>query len=235
MVFLSIGFVYNSIFRRNMKYSVHIFGNFLMSKLLTVQFDSFIKTYGFYSRKMELSIEKGISEGSLQLKRRNFYNYLIIRARPLYKLINWFYTADPEKCKIKINLDHLLFFIHCIIYIGKGLGYRCFSHCKDALKILSGVWRGRVSMKLHTLANMIRRGEGIVVLRTFVDADNYVALNREHAMICACFGHVTNIRHGSPYGSMRSWEDTEVINFGIMTLYSVLKQCIIERPNEIHL
>ena len=82
---------------------------------------------------------------------------------------------------------------------------------------------------------MIRRGEGIVVLRTFVDADNYVALNREHAMICACFGQITNIRKGSPYGCMKSWNSAEIVNFGYMLLYFALRQCISERPSEIEI
>ena len=153
--------IFNSKISRDLKHTAWVFRKLLMSKLLTIQLDLFIKTLGLYARKMESSIESGINEGTMLRKKKRFYNYLILRARPLYMLINQFYTTNLELGRIEINLDHVLAFIRCVIYIGKGLGYRCFSH--------------------------------------------YVALNREHAMICACFGHVTNIRKGSPYGSMRSW------------------------------
>ena len=73
-----------------------------------------------------------------------------------------------------------------------------------------------------------------MVVKVFCDSDNYVALNREHAMICACLNQITNVRKGSPYGIMRTWDPTLTLNFGYMLLYFALRQCITERPPEIN-
>ena len=51
---------------------------------------------------------------------------------------------------------------------------------------------------------MLWKDKGLLVVKVFCDLDNYMALNREHAVICACFGHITNVRRGSPYGLMRT-------------------------------
>ena len=71
-------------------------------------------------------------------------------------------------------------------------------------------------------------------MQLFCDSNNYMALCREHAMICTCLGYIRNIRKGSPYGDMAaSWTETEILNYGYMCLFFALRQCIIENPNEI--
>ena len=183
---------------------------------------------------MEMSLDRRMDTGLLTKKRKRFYNYIILRSGPLYKLLEYFYTIDLETTGFDLGIEHLLYFIKSIVYIGKGCGYRCISHCKDAIKLLRGEWNGKISVKLKTIATNLKNNEGLLVVKVFGDSDNYMALNREHSMICACFGQITNVRHGSPYGEMRSWSKYEVLNFGHILLYVVLKQCLIEMPNEIN-
>ena len=202
----------------------------------TLNFNLFIKIYTYYSRKLEISIKKDIYSGILAYKKKKIYNYIILRSSPLEKILLHFFTRDIDSVGFDISLDLLMYFISSIEYIGKGCGQRRFQHLKDAKLYLQGCWKGKVSLKLKILAEHLKNHEGLLVIQLFADADNYMALCREHAMICTCLGFITNVRKGSPYGEMvLSWTDLETLNYGYMCLFLALRQCITERPNEIYL
>ena len=201
-----------------------------------MNFDLFFKIFTYYSRKLEISIKKDINEGVLDYKKKKYYNYLILRSSPLEKILKYFFTKDLDGAGFSITPELLLFFLSSIEYIGKGCGQRRFQHLKDAKKYLLGLWKGNVSTKLQHLSDLLKHRNGLLVIQIFTDSDNYMAMCKEHAMICTCLGYITNVRKGSPYGDMaRLWSDTEIINYGYMCLFFALRQCIIESPNEIYL
>ena len=68
-------------------------------------------------------------------------------------------------------------------------------------------------------------------MQVFNDADHYVSLCRENAIIKNVGPKLTNLINGSAYGLMEwRWSPNEIKNFGEMLLYFTLRQCIIERP-----
>ena len=84
-------------FRNRFASCLEMFGKASMSKQSFSSFDFFFKVFGYYARKMEISINSEISKGKLQKKKKRFYNYIIIRSGSLYKLILNFYTHELDR------------------------------------------------------------------------------------------------------------------------------------------
>ena len=59
-----------------------------------IDFDVFFKVFAYYSRKLELSIEQNKAAGILLNKRKRFYNFIIMKAKPFYKILEYFVTGS---------------------------------------------------------------------------------------------------------------------------------------------
>ena len=83
---------------------------------------------------------------------------------------------------------------------------------------------------------VLRDNKAVSVIQCFSNSCEEEALSREHAMIMATRATSSNIYRGSPKGLMREgMTDIEVENLGVMLLYSVLRQCMVEIPSKIYL
>ena len=118
--------------------------------------------------------------------------------------------------------------------LGRAVGCndRKLKHLQEALLVFNGEMKlSRVSAKLTKISKSWENASGVAVIQLFSDADHYVSLCRENAMIKSC-KNLTNMINGSIYGLMKDkWSVFEIKNFGEMLLYFALKQCIVERPS----
>ena len=84
------------------------------------------------------------------------------------------------------------------------------------------------------MLDLWKTGNGITILQLFYEASHYEAHAREFAIIKAIgLKNITNIVNGTPYGAIKEWNSTEIVNFGRMILYNALTMCIIEPPRVI--
>ena len=96
-----------------------------MSKQSFSSFDFFFKVFGYYARKMEISINSEISKGILQKKKKRFYNYIILRSGSLYKLILHFYTHELDRDGFDISW--IFFILSKVLFIWvKAVGLEAF-------------------------------------------------------------------------------------------------------------
>ena len=208
--------------------------NILDSCIIKNVHELFINVILKYSQQLEISIENLKKRKILKPKpRKNFYNYLLVDAELLYKLIDSF---DINGLTMRsIDIEDLKKFLRCIIYIGKGKNDRRHKHLLEGKKCFDGKMElSKITSKLSKIKDIWKRGGGIVVLQLFSDSDHYLSLCRENAMIRAAGNSLTNIINGSIFGLMKSqWSDHEINNFGEMLLYFALKQSIFERPTPI--
>ena len=119
-----------------------------------------------------------------------------------------------------------------IVYGGKGIDIRMFSHVKNGKKIkLKRLKPNKISAKFSKICSIWEKGEGISAIKLFSECSNYEALSREYAIIKALgLNNLTNVISGTCYGAMRSWSETEVINFGNMILMNAFKNIIDDNP-----
>ena len=185
----------------------------------------FVSVYLSYCMDLEKSLGNR--------KNKISYNYILIEASVLYKIID---RINDSVLGIRpITMLDILLFKEALIYIGKGQKDRKDSHLKEAFKLLIGKLDEALITEKHTrIVNAWMHGEGIVVLQFLNDSDSFLSLCRESAMIKSAGDNLSNVRNGSAYGSMKNkWTNTEILNFGEMLLYFSLKQCILERPSPI--
>ena len=189
----------------------------------------FIKVYLEYNTALCNSIDNLQAKKQLIKHKRNFYNYILIDSKLLYRIVDSFNTSILGLRPISI--EDIINFKKAIIYIGKGKKERRNIHINEASSILGGTLNKR-SEKFTKILKIWRKGGGIVVLQIQSDSDHYLALCRENAMIQATGkALLTNINNGSVYGLMKNkWTFPEILNFGEMLLYFSLQKCIIERP-----
>ena len=191
----------------------------------------FINVYLEYSHILEKSIDSLQKEKILEFKSKKYYNYLLIEAEPLYKMINNFDTNGL--CPYSITHHDLAIFKQSIIYIGKGKNGRKCSHLVEAHTLFEGKMElNKINAKFTKIVQTWKKGEGVVVLQFLSESDHFVSLCRENAMIKSAGNSLTNLINGSVYGLMKNkWTIPEIKNFGEMLLYLSLRQCIWERPN----
>ena len=194
----------------------------------------FINVVLKYSVDLETSIENLKKNKILKpFTRKNFYNYLIIDAEPLYQLIDSF---DINGLSMRnITKEDLYKFKESLVYVGKGKNDRRNQHLLEGKLLLEGKMKlAKISAKFTKITEIWKRGNGIVVLQLFNDSDHYLSLCRENAMIKAAGNNLTNIINGSIFGLMKTkWSPSEIKFFGEMLLYFALKQTIFERPSPI--
>ena len=90
-----------------------------------------------YGQDLENSIRDLYLKGTLKEKNTNkYYNYLILDAGKLYKLMERFDTN--ELCLREVQNTNLSDFKKCIIYIGKGCGERKYIHLREAEDLMNG-------------------------------------------------------------------------------------------------
>ena len=193
--------------------------------------DLFINVELQYAKILEDSIIKLKRKNVLKSKGMKYYNYIIIDGLSLNKLLERFITDDGLKPR-EITLEDMVEFKAAIIYIGKGCNDRKLKHLQEALLVFNGEMKlSQVSAKLTKISKSWENASGVAVIQLFSDADHYVSLCRENAMIKSC-KNLTNLINGSIYGLMKDkWSVFEIKNFGEMLLYFALKQCIVERPS----
>lgn len=199
--------------------------------------DLFINVNLNYSRKLEISINQLKKEKLLKAKStKKYYNYIIMDAFSLYKILERFDT--DELCGLgykEITTKDVDDFKDTIVYIGKGCNNRKMMHMFEAKSVFEGKMDLRkINSKLTKIAKIWENGKGVIILQIFSDSDHYISLCRENAMIKSVGSKLTNLISGSIYGLMKSrWTLNEIQNFGEMLLYFALKQCIIERPSPV--
>ena len=191
----------------------------------------FVNVYLDYNDRLCNSISHLQLKGKLKQMPNKFYNYILVDADLLYKLLNSF---DTNKVNFQsISSKDLADFKQAIIYIGKGVNDRKYSHLIEALSLIEGRMNiKKVNAKYTKIVNIWNKKSGVIILHLFSDSNHYISLSRENAMIKAVGKSLTNLISGSVYGLMKNkWSQSEILNFGEMLLYFSLRQCIIERPN----
>ena len=142
---------------------------------------------------------------------RNYYNYILIDADLLYRLVDSF--NDSKLGLHSITMEDMIRFKQAIIYIGKGKLARKYSHLREAFKkLLEG--NLDISNKNSRIANIWNRGGGIIPIQMLSDSGNFLAISREYSMIKTTGEHLTNVIIGSVHGIMKNeWTSTEVLKF----------------------
>ena len=199
--------------------------------------DLFINVNLMYAKKLEHSIDALKKEKLLKpMRNKRYYNYIIMDASALYKLLERFDTDEvcglgPKQITLKDTED----FKETIIYIGKGCNDRKMKHMYEAKSAFEGkIDLRKINAKLTKITRIWHNGKGIVIIQIFSDSDHYISLCRENAMIKAAGNKLTNLISGSIYGLMKyKWTMQEIKKFGEMLLYFAFKQCITERPSQI--
>ena len=178
-----------------------------------------------------MSIKRLQQDKILEAKSKKCYNYLLVEAKPLYKILDNFDTNGI--CQRSITRNDLHIFKQCVVYVGKGVNGRKSSHMVEALSLLEGKMDlCKINAKYTKIVSIWKKGEGVVELQVFSESDHYISLCRENSMIKSIGNNLTNLINGSVYGLMKhKWTIPEIFNFGEMLLYFSLKQCIWERPN----
>ena len=178
------------------------------------------------SKQLTKSIETLVQNNLLENRGTNYYNYILLDANLLYKLLN---SCDTKSLCTETVLN---IFKKCIIYIGKGSNNRRMWHLFEAASILNneGLYK-EISAKFERIIDVWKQGNGIVALQVYNDSDHYVSLCRENAMMEAAGDSITNHNKGSAYGLMEeNWTEQDILNFGNFLLYFSLRQCFIEQP-----
>ena len=223
-------------FRNDLSFAIFNFknNNIIDSSTSKTVHELFITVVLKYSENLEASIEHLKTKNILIAKpRKNYYNYLILNANSLYKLINSF---DTKSLSMRpITNDDLTKFNDSLIYIGKGKNDRKHQHLLEGKSLFEGNFSYKtMSSKFQKILDIWKLGNGLVVFQIFSNSDHYLSLCREYAMIKAAGKNLTNINQGSVFGIMKSkWTINEIKNFGEMLLFFALKQCIVERPSPI--
>ena len=189
---------------------------------IDVVHELFIKVYLEYNMVLENSIMSLQNRNILKSCSRNYYNYILIDADLLYRLVDSF--NDSKLGLRSITMEDMIRFKQAIIYIGK------YSHLREAFKkLLEG--NLDISNKNSRIANIWNRDGGIIPIQMLSDSGNFLAISREYSMIKTTGEHLTNVIIGSVHGIMKNeWTSTEVRKFLRMLLYFYFYQCLIERP-----
>ena len=163
---------------------------------IDVVHELFIRVYLEYNMVLENSIMSLQNRNILKSCSRNYYNYILIDADLLYRLVDSF--NDSKLGLHSITMEDMIRFKQAIIYIGKGKLARKYSHLREAFKkLLEG--NLDISNKNSRIANIWNRGGGIIP---------------KYSMIKTTGEHLTNVIIGSVHGIMKNeWTSTEVLKF----------------------
>lgn len=99
-------------------------------------------------------------------------------------------------------------FLDSIFYVGKGKKSRPFQHLVDARSARDNGMAGQ-AVKHEKICNIWEAGYGVSFVQCFHNLSSDEAFTREALMIKAInVKNLTNIRHGSVYGSVREWSES---------------------------
>ena len=202
------------------------------NKSVSHSYEIFISTQKFYLAILRKSIQGYLKCGTLPtVPGKSFYNYLIINASRLLRLLD---DIDDNE---DITSHHLEELKKAIDYAGKGNNGRKLDHLRDGKKIIQKQLKlSKVCAKYSKITQIWEKGHGIVCLQIFGESDHYEAHCKEFAIIKAIgLNNLTNVNSGSVYGDMKDfWNSNEIQNFGNMILHNTLKMCISVRPVAIY-
>ena len=192
----------------------------------------FANIHKIYNDDLRKSIKTQIDNFELpKMGNPQFYNYLIINAAKLYAILDK-YKPDGLLQPTISNADFERF-KRAILYAGKGINARKFSHLVCGKQILlNQLPFNKICAKFSKITQAWENGHGIVVIHLFTETNHYEAHSREFAIIKALgLNNITNQNNGCPYGVMKNkWNMTETVNYGNMLLYNTLKMAIQENP-----
>ena len=195
-------------------------------------FNIFDPIHKFYNQVLEESIADEVKSGVLdEVKGKDFYNYVLIEANEFHKIMRYYGPHRPN-----ITKKHFRRLKKKIFYSGKGRNGRKMMHLKLGKRLFNKkMRRNKICAKFSKICQIWDKGQGIICLQLFHEADHFMAHNREFSIIKALgFNNLTNSINGSCYGDMKvSWNKNEISNFGNMLLYNAFKMCIIEPPSVI--
>ena len=203
--------------------------------------DQFINIGRYYENRLSVSIDDLEKTKKLKIYEHKFYNYILLEAEPLEKLIEHIKSRAGVVTNIDnvifkdidfyITVNDLVFFKTIIIYIGKGCLNRKFSHFKDCLKHISG-FEHKSKERISRIVDIWENNEGVGLLEIENNSNHYIACCRESSMIKSAGNHLTNQINGAKYGDMKTnWTLNDMKLFGDMLLYFALKKCIISMPD----
>ena len=88
---------------------------------------------------------------------------------------------------------------------------------------------------MEFIRDLLYNTQSVAVLQLTPDCNHYEAHSRESAIIKALgLQNWSNVYNGTRYGAMKTkWNDTEIINFGIMILFNTRKMCFIEKSSHV--
>lgn len=162
-------------------------------------------------------------DNSFAYKERVFYNYVLLKKSVLGNLRK----IGSKSIDTKLDVFAIfLEFVRSIYYIGKATGRRDLDHIREAIDIVMNDTTKSVEEdgKLHTCMKELLEEEGVVIVTGFQDSSNYMAHNREAAMMdWVGLENLTNIRKGSYYGETEEWNTIKKKNYGMMVLFSLFK------------
>ena len=161
-------------------------------------------TYGFYLEILRDSINISIESGVLfKVFGKNFYNYLIIDAHKLFKLLDK--IMDGE-----VTDAHVEEFKESVEYVGKGNKDRKMDHVREGKKLYLGNEQVTFHPKYSKMLSSWTDGNGVVCLQIFGESGHHEAHCKEFALIEAIgLCNLTNLYRGTCYGDMKeNWNLT---------------------------
>ena len=195
----------------------------------------FVNVQRIYNLNLRSSIQSEMDAGILpQTGSLLYYTYFIVNGTLLYKLLEIYDQNNLMEPVVTNEVFEM--FKALIIYIGKGVNARKFSHLINGKQVLLNVLdRDKASPRFSKIAEIWRRCHAVAVIQLPAETSSYEALSREYAMIKAAgLDNLTNAINSAPHGTMKKWNENEVVNFGNMLIYNALNVVVSEKPQLIY-
>ena len=178
----------------------------------------FSDVYRLYAENLRNSTSILKLHSNLKISKQPlFYNYIILRASTLSKVVT---LVDENNSNVTPKILQL--FKKCCIYVGKGTHRRKFQHILNARSVNT-----RYTYNEICIRKLWESFDGITLFQFPNEVDHFEAHSREFALIKTIgLENLNNIINGTPFGNMKFWSDVEINNFGLMMLYNAIKSCV---------
>ena len=216
---------------------VDYFKNHVVNTNTSVQqvHSMFVNGLKLYNDKLRSSIDKLVCQGVLKkMCNALYYTYAILDGTKLEEFLKRFESTNTLEREIENeDFDD---FIDLFFYLGKGIFERKCTHLRNAKLILMKKFPlKKISGKFSKIAQIWERGHAVCLIQIGAEVSHYEALSRECATIKAVgLNNLTNVANSTAYGDMNNWSQTEILNFGNMTLFNALRQTIIDKPRLVY-
>jgi hypothetical protein len=173
------------------------------------------KLYWEVSRNIDIELEATIAMWK-GMSARKCYNYILLRSSDYLKLIYKIRQNDELGMEMS-ELEQIEALVEACFYVGKGQGDRPLKHLAEALK------SEEKNEKVNKIREIWEAGEGVIIYKFFQNSSSFEASTREAIIIDFMGKHkLTNVRHGTYYGCIDSWELPKLYNMGFYYALMIL-------------